>query len=186
MAGRRENCVGKIGKAVWEFAKTAALALVIAFLVTSFIKPTLVSGNSMYPTIESNSYMIMSTIPYVKGMPAYGDIIVFNSHVHMENGKEKDFIKRVIGLPGDRIAIHGGCVYRNGEKLEEDYINGGTTVGTMEEVTIQENHVFVLGDNRVQGGSRDSRDPSIGQIALDDIIGKAVLRLYPFDQIGLM
>ncbi|WP_130862056.1 signal peptidase I [Bacilliculturomica massiliensis] len=175
-----------MGKMIWDFAKTIVLALVIAFLVTSFVKPTLVSGNSMYPTIESNSYMIMSTIPYVKGMPEYGDIIVFNSHVYMENGKEKDFIKRVIGLPGDTISIHDGYVFRNGDKLEEDYINGGVTAGSMDEVVIQEDHVFVLGDNRVQGGSRDSRDPSIGQIAMEDIIGKAVLRLYPFDQIGLM
>lgn len=173
-------------KAIWDFIRTAALALVLAFVVTSAIKPTLVSGNSMYPTIESNSYMLMSAIPYIKGMPEYGDIIVFNSHVYMENGKEKDFIKRVIGLPGDRISIHDGYVYRNGEKLTEDYINGGITEGSMEEVRIEENHVFVLGDNRVQGGSRDSRDPSIGQIAFEDIIGKAVLRLYPFDQMGLM
>lgn len=178
--------MGNIGKVIWDFAKTILWALVIAFVITSVIKPTLVSGNSMYPTIESNSYMIMSTVPYVAGTPKYDDIIVFNSHVYMENGKEKDFIKRVIGLPGDTLSIHGGYVYRNGEKLVENYINGGTTVGVMDEVTVEPNHVFVMGDNRVQGGSRDSRDPSIGQIALEDIIGKAVLRLYPFDQIGLM
>lgn len=178
--------MGNIGRAIWDFARTIILALIIAFIITSVVKPTLVSGNSMYPTIESNSYMIMSTIPYVAGAPEYSDIIVFNSHVYMENGKEKDFIKRVIGLPGDSIAIHDGYVYRNGERLEEPYINGETTDGTMDEVIIKENHVFVMGDNRLPGGSRDSRDPSIGQIALEDIIGKAVLRLYPFDQIGLM
>lgn len=170
------------GKTIWEFAKTLVMAVGVAWLASSLVEPTVVSGNSMYPTIESKNYMLLSPAPYLAGTPKYGDIVVFNSHVYMEDGREKDFIKRVIGLPGDTIRIREGYVYRNGKKLREDYINGGRTPGIMEAVTVEAGRVFVLGDNR--GDSRDSRDPSIGQIALEDIVGKAVFRLYPFDKMG--
>ncbi len=170
--------------AVWDFVKTVLMALVIAILITSFIKPTLVKGYSMYPTIQPNSYMIVNKIPYIKGMPAHGDIIVFKAHIYMENGEEKDLIKRVIGIAGDRISVSDGIVYRNGKALEEDYIYGGVTPGEMDETIVEKNCIFVMGDNR--GNSLDSRDPSIGQVAIKDILGKVVLRLYPFDEVGFL
>ena len=73
-------------------------------------------------------------------------------------------------------------VYLNGEALEEDYINGDTTTGLVEEMTVPEGQVFVMGDNRPS--SVDSRDPSVGLVDEDRIMGKVILRLYPFDQIG--
>lgn len=171
-------------RTVFEFAKTIAFALMIALIITSLIKPTLVKGYSMYPTIKPNNYLIVNKIPYITGRPSYGDIIVFSADIYTEEAEGKNLIKRVIGLPGDTIEIRNGTVYRNGEALVEDYIYGGTTPGEMDMVTVEENCVFVMGDNRPT--SLDSRDSAIGQIPLEDIMGRADLRLFPFDQIGVI
>ncbi len=169
-------------KSIFEFAKTLIVAIIIALLITSFFKPTLVKGYSMYPTIQPNNYLIINKIPYMQGTPQYGDIIVFKAHIAYEGGEEKDLIKRVIGLPGDSIEVLDGTVFRNGEPLEEPYIYGGVTPGDMASVTVSENSIFVMGDNRPV--SLDSRDPSLGEISMDTILGKAALRLFPFDEIG--
>lgn len=171
-------------KTIIEFAKTIIIALVIALIITTFIKPTLVKGYSMYPTIEPYNYLIVNKIPYITGEPSHGDIVVFKAHIYTDNGEEKDLIKRVIGVEGDVIEIKDDIVYRNGEALTEDYIYGGVTPGDMQPVTVDEGYIFVMGDNRPN--SLDSRDPSIGEIAVADILGRVDLRLFPFNQIGLI
>lgn len=171
-------------KNIFEFAKTILVALVIALVITTFIKPTLVKGYSMYPTIQPNNYLIINKIPYITGAPHHDDIIVFKAHIYTENGEEKDLIKRVIGIAGDTLEIKDGFVYRNGEVLTESYLDEGITSGDMAPVTIEEGYIFVMGDNRPN--SLDSRDPSIGKIAISDILGRADLRLYPFNEVGLM
>lgn len=171
-------------KTIFEFAKTIIIALIIALLITTFIKPTLVKGYSMYPTIEPYNYLIVNRIPYITGKPSHGDIIVFKAHVYSDTGEEKDLIKRIIGLEGDVIEIKDGVVYRNGEALEEDYIYGGITPGDMAPIKVNEGCVFVMGDNRQN--SLDSRDPSVGEVAISDVLGRVDLRLFPFDQIGLV
>ncbi|MDD4564413.1 MAG: signal peptidase I [Eubacteriales bacterium] len=171
-------------KTIFEFSKTIIIALIIALLITTFIKPTLVKGYSMYPTIEPYNYLIVNKIPYITGEPSHGDIIVFKAHVYSDTGEEKDLIKRIIGLEGDVIEILDGVVYRNGEALEEEYIHGGITPGDMAPFTVDEGYIFVMGDNRPN--SLDSRDSSVGEIAVSDILGRVDLRLFPFDQIGLI
>ena len=171
-------------KTIFEFAKTIIVALIIALVITTFIKPTLVKGYSMYPTIEPYNYLIVNRIPYITGEPSHGDIVVFKTHVYSDTGEEKDLIKRVIGLEDDVIEIKDGVVYRNGEALEEDYIYGGITPGDMAPFTVDEGCIFVMGDNRPN--SLDSRDPSIGEIAVSDILGRVDIRLFPFNQIGLI
>jgi signal peptidase I len=171
-------------KSIYEFAKTLILAVLIALLITTFFKPTLVKGYSMYPTIQPNNYLIINKIPYMQGMPAYGDIIVFKASIAYEGGVEKDLIKRVIGLPGDVIEVRDSIVYRNNEALEEPYIYGGLTPGDMAPVTVSDDNIFVMGDNRPV--SLDSRDASIGEIPMDKVLGKAALRLFPFNEIGTL
>jgi len=171
-----------MGKAIFEFAKTMIIAIAIAMLITTFFKPTLVKGYSMYPTIEPNNYLIINTIPYMQGTPDHGDIVVFKAHIANEGGEEKDLIKRVIGLPGDSIMVRDGIVYRNGEALDEPYVYGGSTPGDMATITVSENHLFVMGDNRPV--SLDSRDPNLGEIAINTVLGQAAIRLFPFDEIG--
>lgn len=169
-------------KKIWEYGKTVVLALLVAFAITAFVKPTLVEGYSMYPTIQPHNYLIVNRTPYLAGTPKYGDIIVFRAELKTPVVEEKDLIKRVIGLPGDLISIRDGIVYRDGKALHEDYIYGGVTPGDMDPIKVQKDCVFVLGDNRPI--SRDSRDPEVGQIKMSNIIGRADLRLYPFNEIG--
>lgn len=169
-------------KAVFEIVRTVLFALILAFVITALIKPTLVKGESMYPTIQPYNYLIVNKVPYFTGQPQNGDIIVFKVRIFSEGGEEKDLIKRIIGIPGDTLSIRDNTVYRNGEPLKEPYVNGGITPGEMEEVTVEVNHVFVMGDNRAN--SMDSRDISIGQIPYEDIMGRVDLRLYPFYEIG--
>ncbi len=171
-------------KAVFEFIKTMVIAIAIAVLITSFFKPTLVKGYSMYPTIEPNNYLIINKIPYMQSIPGYGDIIVFKAHIANEGGEEKDLIKRVIGLPGDIIEVKGEIVYRNGKALEEPYVYGGATPGDMAPRIVSEGYLFVMGDNRPV--SLDSRDPNLGEIAINSVLGQAALRLFPFDEIGTL
>lgn len=138
----------------------------------------------MYPTIEPYNYLIVNKIPYLTGEPSHGDIVVFKAHIYTDNGEEKDLIKRIIGLEGDVIEVKDGIVYRNEEALSEDYIYGGVTPGDMAPFTVDEGYIFVMGDNRPN--SLDSRDPSIGEISQADVLGRVDLRLFPFDQIGLI
>lgn len=167
-----------------EYGKPILFALLIAILLTSMIKPTLVREYSMYPTISPYSYLIVNKVPYIFNMPEHGEIIVFSSNVATAGGEGKRLIKRVIGLGGDLIEIRDGYVYRNGEKLEEEYLSEKGESGEMEPVTVLENHVFVMGDNRPV--SLDSRDSAIGQVSVEDILGRADFRLFPFKQIGAL
>jgi signal peptidase I len=180
----RGNQKMKKKKAIWEFAKTIITALIIALVVTTFIKPTLVKGYSMYPTIEPYNYLIVNRLPYLAGEPEHGDIIVFKIHIYSDSDEERDLIKRVIGVAGDVLEVRDGVVYRNGTALQEDYIYGGITPGNMEPITVNEGYIFVMGDNRPN--SLDSRDPGIGEIAVSDILGRVDLRLFPFNKIGLI
>lgn len=164
-----------------EWIKTIAIALAVAFIITYFIRPTLVKGYSMYPTLEENDYLIINRIAYKRDVPDYGDVIVFKSHLTQENGKEKDLVKRVIGIPGDRVNITNSEVYVNDKLLDEPYINDAYTEGEID-VEIPENKVFVMGDNRTN--SMDSRDESVGLVDINDIMGEVIVRLYPFDKIG--
>lgn len=165
-----------------EWIKDIAIALIIGLILIQFIKPTIVKEHSMEPTLQENDYIFLSRQSYsLLGEPERGDIVVFHSDLKTVDGKEKALVKRVIGLPGDTISITGGTVYINGEALTEDYTRDGYTDTEMEEITVPEGELFCMGDNRQN--SIDSRDSSVGCIPVDQVIGKAVLRLYPFDKI---
>ncbi len=166
---------------VKDWLKDIAIAIIIAFIVLQFIKPTVVREKSMEPTLHANDYLFLSKQAYRFSEPERGDIIVFRSDLELENGKKKFLIKRVIGLPGETITIQGGEVFINGKKLNEKYLNGIQTEGTVTNLKIGTDSIFVMGDNR--GNSLDSRDPSVGCINMDRILGKAFVRLYPFSEI---
>ncbi len=167
-----------------ELLRDIAIALVIGFIILQFVKPTVVKEYSMMPTLMENDYIFLSKQAYRMGEPEFGDIVVFHTNLETANGKEKLLIKRVIGLPGDKIAISGGVVFRNNEALEEEYTLEGFTSGEVPSTVIPEGKVFAMGDNRLN--SLDSRDPSVGLIDIDDIMGKAVLRVFPFNKFGLL
>lgn len=169
-----------------EFLKDILIAIVIVVAITAVIKPTIVKESSMEPTLYENNYLFINKLAYMtKDHPEYEDIIVFKSGLETDDGKGKKLlIKRVIGVEGDVMTVSEGIVYRNGYPLEEPYTLEGYTNGTVSEFTVPQDQVFVMGDNR--SISLDSRDPSVGTVSEDDIMGKAFIRLYPFSEFGML
>ena len=163
----------KVKKEIFEWIKVFALAIIFAFIITQFIKPTLVRGD----------YLIINRMSYKFGEPKRGDIIVFESDLQQDDGTNKDLVKRVIGVSGDTVKIKDSKVYVNGKELNEPYIHNEVTEGDIDTI-VPENSVFVLGDNREI--SLDSRYEQVGFINESDILGKVFVRLYPFNKIGLL
>ena len=171
-------------KEVWGFIKDIAIAIVIAGILLFFIKPVVIQQESMQPNYYSDDYVIVSKQSYsLFGEIEHGDVIVFKTDMQDVNGKNKNLIKRVIGLPGDTIEIRDGYVIRNGETLNEDYVAQQGISGEMAPVIVEQGKLFVLGDNR--GVSQDSRSKEIGQIDQDTILGKVVFRVFPLKRIGV-
>lgn len=175
------NLSKNIKKEMIEWAKIIVTSLVIALVITHFVRPTLVQGSSMYPTLEEKDYLIINRVAYNHKEPKRGDIIVFKTDLLQPNGKEKDLVKRVIALPGDHIKITDDKVYLNGKLQDEKYVHGEKTEGDIDTV-IPEGYVFAMGDNREN--SMDSRDSEVGIVNENDIMGKVMVRLYPFNKIG--
>lgn len=168
--------------AMKEWIRDIIIAVAVAVLVMQFIKPTIVKEHSMEPTLYENNYIFLSKQQYTFADIKRGQIVVFRSNIETENGADKLLIKRVIALPGDTISIADGAVCLNGSLLVEAYIKEPFTNGYVEEMTVPEGRVFVMGDNRQN--SLDSRDDRVGLISTDTIIGMAVFRVFPFNQFG--
>lgn len=158
--------------------------LCAVYLVIHFVgQRTQVQGESMEPKLSTEDNLIVDKISYRFHDPERFDIIVFP----FQYEKDTFFIKRIIGLPGETVQIdEEGNILIDGEILEESYgkeviINPGRAY---EPVVLGEDEYFVMGDNR--NNSTDSRDPSVGNIKREDIIGRAWLRIWPFDKFGLI
>jgi len=167
-----------------EWIKDILVAILIAVIIMQFIKPTIVKECSMQPTLYENNFIILSKQAYLFDKPERDDIIVFHTNLKTQTGQEKLLIKRIIGLPGDTISIADGKVTINGKVLDEPYTKEPYTSGYVDNLVIPDDSLFVMGDNRQN--SADSRDPKVGLVKIDDILGKAVLRLYPFSKFGLL
>ena len=168
-----------------EWIKDIVCAVIIAVIILQFIMPTVVKEHSMENTFHEGDYLFVSKMSYKLGKdPVYGDVIVFQSDiVNQDNGSRKLLIKRVIGVPGDTISIDGQTVYLNGKALDEPYTKDGVTYTHLDEVTVPEGCLFVMGDNRQN--SADSRDMiNVGFVEMNRVKGKVFLRLFPFNQIG--
>lgn len=170
-------------KEILEWVKTIIISLIIALIITTFMKPTIVKHYSMQPTLDENDFLIINRLLYTRGTPERGDIIVFESNQMDTNGDQKLLIKRIIGLPGEEIEIRGGQVYINGDHLAEPYLEDDYTHGNIHQI-IPQNALFVMGDHR--NNSLDSRNEDLGLINYEDIVGKAFVRLYPFSKISII
>lgn len=157
-------------------------AAILTAVVISFVRPTIVKQTSMQDTLNPNDYIIMYRRAYSGDKePKRGDIVIFKSELQDENGKDKLLIKRVIGLPGDKITINDGKVYINDKEYDENYLKDGYTTGSVNNFKVPKGEYFVMGDNRVV--SIDSRYSEVGCVKKDAIKGRAVLRLFPFTKI---
>lgn len=165
-----------------EWIKDLVLAAVIVTAVLVFVKPTIVSGSSMEPTVQEHNFLLVSRQAYTFGAEQRGDIIVFKSDLLDEKGKKKLLVKRIIGLPGDSVTIKDGNVTVNGTQLQEEYTQEDQTQGDLADYLVPDGSLFVLGDNR--DVSLDSRFPEVGCVNEEKVIGKVFLRLYPFHEIG--
>ena len=158
-----------------------AIVLVVVLAITFFIKPIIVKKTSMEPTLTENNYLFISKQAYRFGEPERGDIIVFP---HYTGGEKELYIKRVIGLPGETIETKDGEVYVDGEAIKEDYIKDVYTAGQEDSIEVPKGQLYVLGDNREV--SIDSRYAEVGTVDIDEVTGKAILRVYPFGEFGTL
>lgn len=181
-----ENCEEKkpgIFREILGFLVYVGIVVGITFFIITFVgQRTYVSGSSMENTLSHGDNLIVDKITYRFSDPKRYDIIVFPFR-HEENVY---YIKRIIGLPGETIQIQDGSIYINGEILNESY---GREVmknaGLAEDpITLGEDEYFVLGDNR--NDSMDSRDPGVSTIHRGEIIGRAWVRIWPLDEIGVL
>ena len=173
----------KFKKELIEWSKVIAVALVLAFIITQFIRPTLVRGESMYPTLVENDYLIINRLAYKLGEPKDGDIIVFKTDLLQDDGKKKDLVKRVIATEGQHIKIKDSKVYVNDKLLDEPCIHDNSTSGDID-LVVPQGKVFAMGDNREK--SLDSRYEEVGLVDEKDILGKVMIRLFPFNKIGVV
>jgi signal peptidase I len=189
-AGERMNAGSGSTKAkneAWEWTKAFLIALALVVIIRHFLFETyIVDGPSMRPNFDSGERLIVNKILYDFRDPKRGEVIVFHAT------EEKDFIKRIIALPGETIKVDKDEVYINGQLLDEPYIQEevekmkkeGKTYNdlSMPEMTVPEGAVFVMGDNR--SDSTDSR--MIGPIPYDQIVGRADIVLWPPKRIQIV
>ncbi len=160
-----------------EIIETIVLALVLFFAINFVTARIRVDGSSMEPNFHNGDYVIVNRLAYQMGDIERGDVVVFP----FPQNPEEDYIKRVIGLPGDEVAIYGGVVYVNDTPITEPYI-ASPPVNDLAALIVPDGFIYVLGDNR--NASSDSRN--WGPLSISAIIGKAIFRYYPFDNIGII
>ncbi len=173
-----------VGSFLWELARIVIIAFVVMIGFRFFVaEPFIVSGSSMVPNFHNREYLVVNKVSYRFNEPARGDVIVFR----YPKDTSQYFIKRVIGLPGEKVKVENGKVYvynsehPNGSVLEEPYLsNQDITFGKDELVTLGSDEYYVLGDNRL--ASSDSR--VWGILPKHDIVGTAWLRVFPLDAFG--
>ena len=179
-----EESKQSLGSHIVEFFQTLVVFAAIASAIYLFIaQPHRVSGLSMFPNFHNGDYIITDKLTYKLGEPKRGDIVVFKN----PRDEGQDFIKRIMGLPGDRVEVRDGHIYLNDVLVKEPYLKPeiytkpGSYLQEGQSKTVTEGHYLVMGDNR--GNSSDSRE--WGEITKAEIIGKVFVRYWPQDSIGL-
>jgi len=168
----------KKGSGFWRFVldivETLVLSALLFWGIDEISARIRVDGYSMEPTLHNGEFVIVNRLAYRFGEPERGDVIVFQ----YPRDPDQEYIKRVIGLPGDRVRVFGGKVYVNGELLTEPYIAAAPRYQS--EWTVLEGNLFVLGDNR----NNSSDSPNWGTVPYENVIGKALFVYWPPDSWG--
>jgi len=171
--------------AFFDFLQGIVVVLAILVMIYLYlVSPQEINGASMEPNFHNGEYILTNKILYKFRDPVRGDVVIFKS----PKNKEIDYIKRIIGLPGDIVKLENNALYVNGQKVEEPYLEPGVTIfggsylAEGQEIVVPPGEYFVAGDNRPH--SSDSRE--FGPIPLEDFIGVAFLRYFPFDRFGAL
>ncbi len=170
---------------VLDFLETIVVALSIFVVIYLFLmQPHEIKGDSMKPNFQDKEYILTDKISYRLHAPIRGDVVIFKAPVN----PDVDYIKRVIGIPGDKVKVQNGTPFVNGEKLKEDYLVDqtflfpGSFMAEGVEIIVPEGKIFVMGDNRSH--SSDSRQ--FGPININSVVGRAFLRYWPINSIGVI
>ena len=151
-----------------KFITIVIIIIILKIFVFNFI---LVKGDSMKPKYKKNDFMFLNKIIYRCSNIKRQEVVVIKY-------KDNDLIKRIIGLPNDKIKVENGKLYINNKEVKENYINSYTASYDFDEITLKDNEYFVMGDNRYN--SYDSRN--FGTIMKNNIIGRVEFKIFPFDK----
>ena len=172
--------MGPVGEEIKDWVKSILIAVVLACFIRYFIVELyIVDGYSMRPTLQSQERLVVNKFIYRFRPPQHNDILVFR----YPRDPSRDFIKRVIAVPGETIEIKDGRVFVNDILLNEPYILE-KTLTEYPKVTVPEGTIFVMGDNR--NNSEDSRFADVGFVPYDLIKGKAVLVFWPLSELKML
>lgn len=161
---------------LWEIVQTLMMAVILYFLIDAVVGRVRVENISMQPTLHQDQFILVNKLAYRLGNYQRGDIIVF----HFPGDPREDYIKRVIGLPGDSIEIRDQAVFVNGQMLEENYV--AAQPNYTESFQVPEDGLFVLGDNRNQ--SSDSH--MWGTVPTANVVGKALIVYWPLEELKIL
>lgn len=173
----------KVVKEIMTYTICIGIAVVLAFVLVAFVvQKTEVIGESMEPTLNHQEQLVIDKISYRFTSPKRFDIVVFPH-------ENTNYIKRVIGLPGETVSIEEGYIYIDGQMLYDDTygmeaITSDHYYSLSEPVVLGDDEYFVMGDNR--NNSKDSRDHSVGNITKDQMIGRVIFRIWPFEKLGTL
>jgi signal peptidase I len=177
--------IQRIFSSIFDFLQGIVVVLALMVMMYLYImSPQEINGASMEPTFHNKEFILTNKIEYKFREPKRGDVVIFKS----PRNKDIDYIKRIIGVPGDRVELKAGSYHVNGQQLFEPYLApntytaGGNYLRDEGGIIVPGGRYFVSGDNR--GHSSDSRE--FGPVPMGDFIGKAFLRYWPLSQAGVI
>ena len=163
-------------RSIVEWITTISITVLLYLGAHAAVEPRIVLGQSMEPTLHTNEYVLLDKVSYHFHAPERGDIVVFK----YPYAPSEDYIKRVIGLPGDHVVVQNGHVYVNGHALSERYIANAPDY--TDNKVVPKNYLYVLGDNR--DNSSDSHE--WGLLPQSDLIGRAIVAYWPLSEMSLL
>ncbi|MBQ29245.1 MAG: signal peptidase I [Acidimicrobiaceae bacterium] len=185
MDTKTNDDAGSSRAALWRSAREWIAVIIVALLAAFVIRVVVVQtyfipSNSMAPTLEVGDRLMVYKLAFRVGQVDRGDLVVFNRPPSIENSQLKDFVKRVVALPGEQIQAINGVVYVDNLPLPEEYLSENSLTADFDPIDVPKDHIFVMGDNR--SNSRDSR--SFGPINVDLLVGEVFVRIWPLSNAG--